>query len=83
MKFQSLKSKVVRSDRLRAALPGDILIRSDGQRLICCPVCLNYSSIQQHLTGPDPAPTLSPSVICGHQNCKAHFFVQEGQIQPC
>lgn len=62
-----------------------IITETDGGQkgfIITCPKCGVYaSSSKSHVVEQEDPLTVSPSFVCPHKPCDAHYYVKNGEIQ--
>ena len=51
--------------------------------LLGCPACGLVAFLSHDVKIVNGRPTISPSVICPDPGCGAHYFVVNGEVQPC
>jgi hypothetical protein len=51
--------------------------------LLGCPACGLAASLRHDVVFIDGKPTITPSVVCPGPGCGAHYFVVNGEVQPC
>ena len=51
--------------------------------LLGCPSCGLVASLRHDVVVIDGKPTITPSVVCPGNGCGAHYFVVNGEVQPC
>jgi len=81
-----VKTTLVQSWEELEHKPGAYVIteQADGKKgfIISCPKCGIYaSSSSGHTVEVEEPLTVSPSFICPHKPCDAHYFVKNGEIQ--
>jgi phage terminase large subunit GpA-like protein len=61
--------------------PGDVW-KWEVAYIVCCPKCGKCSQTDHEvLTEADGTLTFSPSLICPHESCRAHYWIKAGKIQ--
>jgi len=73
--------------KLTAYKPGDVgkpWSHPDCMWHIACPQCGRWSELAHNCTvNDDNTLTFSPSLVCPHEDCKAHYSVEQNKIRWC
>ena len=54
-----------------------------GRWFLGCPSCGLVAFLRHDVNIVDGKPTIIPSVVCPEPGCGAHYFVVDGEVQPC